>query len=163
MPPADKPSTINNAKPLRLHDFLPYKISVVSNTISSSIAAAYQSKFGLSIAEWRIMVILAEYPGVSADEVCRKTQMEKSIVSRAISKLLRRHLIDREMDETDRRKSILHLTDTGHAVFAEVMPVAKSYEQRFTRGLSGPEKKQLYHLLDKLFVEANAVQAEDQT
>ena len=53
------------------------------------------------------MMILAEYPGVSADEVCRRTKIEKSVVSRAVSRLLKRHLINREMDENDRRRSRL--------------------------------------------------------
>ena len=39
------------------------------------------------------MAVLGEYPGISADEVSLKTQIEKSILSRAISKLLQRKLV----------------------------------------------------------------------
>ena len=51
---------------LHLEKFLPYRLSVLSNTVSSAIAAAYFMNFGLSIPEWRVMAVLAANPGLSA-------------------------------------------------------------------------------------------------
>ena len=109
----------NNPKPqniLKLERYLPYRLSILSNRISGLISETYGNKFALSITEWRIMAVLGEYPGVSADEVSIKTQIEKSILSRAISKLLQRKLLQREFDPADKRRSMLHLTDTGLSV-----------------------------------------------
>ena len=54
---------------LRLERFLPYQLSILSNTISSSIADTYAEEFGLSIPEWRVIAVLGRYPGISAREV----------------------------------------------------------------------------------------------
>ena len=54
---------------LHLEGFLPYRLSVLSNTVSSAIAAAYFANFGLTIPEWRVMAVLAANPGLSAAEV----------------------------------------------------------------------------------------------
>ena len=89
---------------LTLERFLPYRLSILSNRISEIIAETYKNKFALSIVEWRIMAVLGEYPGASADEVSAKIQIEKSIVSRALQKLLKRHLVVREVDQSDRRR-----------------------------------------------------------
>ena len=51
---------------LHLEKFLPYRLSVLSNTVSSAIAAAYFMNFGLTIPEWRVMAVLAGNPGLSA-------------------------------------------------------------------------------------------------
>ena len=78
---------------LQLERYFPYRLSILSNRISALISETSSAKFALSITEWRIMAVLGEYPGISADEVSLKTQIEKSILSRAISKLLQRKLL----------------------------------------------------------------------
>ncbi len=141
-------------KPLKLETFLPYRLSLLSNTISGAIAATYQDKFGISMPEWRIMMILAEYPGSSAEEVCRRTRIEKSVVSRAVTRLMERHLVTRDVDASDRRRSVLQLTGTGEAVYAEVMPIATRYEQSLLSGLGTAERRTLDGILVRLLQRA---------
>ncbi len=148
-------------KPLKLESFLPYRLSLLSNTVSSNIAATYQDKFGISMAEWRMMAILAEYPDISAEEVCQRTKIEKSVVSRAVARLLTRHLINREIDPEDKRRSILSLSETGLSVYDEVMPVTESFEKRLIEKLSKAERKSLSILLDKLQSEASVISVEN--
>src|SRR3546814_7842957 len=46
------------AKKLNLDNFLPYRLSIASNVLSSRIAAEYENRFGLKIPEWRLMAVL---------------------------------------------------------------------------------------------------------
>jgi DNA-binding MarR family transcriptional regulator len=139
---------------LTLERYLPYRLSILSNCISGIIAATYGDKFALSITEWRIMAVLGEYPGASADEVSAKTQIEKSILSRAINKLLHRHLVEREFDATDMRRSILRLTETGLSVYDEIVPEAYRMEQDFLACFNTTEQKQFSDLVDRLYQHA---------
>ena len=150
-----------NRKPLKLGSFLPFRLSLLSNTVSANIAATYQDKFAISMSEWRIMAILAEYPGLSADEVCQRTQIEKSVVSRAVARLLKRHMIIRQIDDEDRRRSILRLSETGLSVYDEVMPIAENFEKKLIAKLSKQERLTLLSLLDKLQKEAGSIVLEN--
>jgi len=47
---------------LLLENFLPYRLSVLTNLVSSAIAGAYRERFGLSIPEWRVVAVLANSP-----------------------------------------------------------------------------------------------------
>ena len=147
-------------KPLKLELFLPYRLSLLSNTVSSNIAATYQGKFGISMPEWRIMAILAEYPDISADKVCQRTRIEKSVVSRAVGKLLGRHLLERSFDENDKRRSSLCLSETGLVVYDEVMPVAESFETNLLAALSRKEQETLNTLLEKLQTRASDIKTD---
>ena len=98
---------------LTLERYLPYRLSILSNKISSLVAQTYKDKFAISVTEWRIMAVLGEYPGISADEISAKTQIEKSILSRAIARLLKRKFIEREVSEEDKRRSVINLSETG--------------------------------------------------
>ena len=141
---------MKHRKPLKLETFLPYRLSLLSNLMSGSIAQTYEDKFGISMPEWRIMMILAEYPDISADEVCNRTAIEKSVVSRAVARLLARHLVNRSTDSEDRRRSRLRLSETGLSVYDEVMPIAVDYEKQFLQSLEKDELKTLDRLIDKL-------------
>ena len=47
---------------LHLENFLPYRLSVLSNTVSSAIAAAYFAHFGLSIPNFGIQELMPHGP-----------------------------------------------------------------------------------------------------
>ena len=135
---------------LNLKEFLPYRLSIVTNRISASFARLYSDKFNLSIPEWRVMAVLGQQPGLSADEVCGETEMDKVPVSRAVSKLLGKGLLRREFSGRDRRRSILCLSDAGYGMYAQIVPLALSYEEELKATLTAEEQSQLEVLLDKL-------------
>lgn len=145
---------------LTLERFLPYRLSILSNLISAMIAETYKDKFALSITEWRIMAVLGEYPGASADEVSIKIQIEKSIVSRALQKLLSRHLVDREVDEMDRRRQNLTLTKTGLEIYQQVVPLSYDYEDQLQECFSKKERDVFNGLIDRLYKHAETIEVE---
>lgn len=147
-------NTKSTAAILQLERYLPYRLSILSNRISALISETYSAKFALSITEWRIMAVLGEYPGVSADEVSLKTQIEKSILSRAISKLLHRKLLERAFDPADKRRSMLRLTETGLSVYDELVPISYDYEQQLLTCFNDSESQQFSELIDRLYAHA---------
>ena len=132
---------------LHLERFLPYRLSVLSNTVSSAIAAAYFVNFGLSIPEWRVMAILAANPGLSAAEVTARTAMDKVAVSRAVAALLAAGRLRRTTAATDRRRTHLELTRAGERVYSQVVPMALEYEHGLLAPLSKHERATLDRIL----------------
>jgi DNA-binding MarR family transcriptional regulator len=128
---------------LELDRFLPYRLSVLSNTVSTAIAGAYQQRFGLTIPEWRVMAVLAMNPGLSAAEVAQRTAMDKVAVSRAVTSLLKQRRIARQMARADRRRSLLQLSPAGRRVYAQVVPFALAYERALIEPLSAKERATL--------------------
>ena len=129
---------VNAAPPasLELEQFLPYRLSVLSNIVSTAISGAYEKRFGLTIPEWRVMAVLAMTPGLSAAEVAERTAMDKVAVSRAVASLLRARRIVRQTARADRRRSLLRLSAAGEKVYAQVVPMALDYERDLLAPLS---------------------------
>ena len=142
---------------LNLKGFLPYQLSIVTNRISASFARLYSERFNLTIPEWRVMAVLGQQPGLSADEVCSETAMEKVPVSRAVSKLLNKGLLNRYFSGRDRRRSILSLSEAGYGLYAQIVPLALSYEAELKAVLTAEEQSQLERLLDKLSMERRQI------
>lgn len=136
--------------PLKLERFLPYRLSILSNTVSQAIAREYQQQFGLSMTEWRVMAVLARFQPLSAREVAEHTAMDKVAVSRALSRLVEAGRVDRERHGDDRRRSVLRLSEQGWRVHDAVAPLARAHERRMLEKLSGEEIDVLAGILDKL-------------
>lgn len=135
---------------LVLEHFLPYRLSVLSNIVSGRIAKSYERQFQLTVPEWRVMAVLGRFPGLTAAEVTERTAMDKVQVSRAVARLNQTARIEQRAVEGDRRARHLFLTEQGHEVYAEIVPMARDYERRVTQDLSAAERAQLERLLDKL-------------
>lgn len=148
---------------LHLEKFLPFRLSVLSNTVSSAIAAAYFANFGLTIPEWRVMAILAANPGLSAAEVTARTAMDKVAVSRAVASLLAAGRLRRTTVPADRRRTHLALTTAGSAVYSRVVPMALEYERKLVAPLSKRDRATLDRILRELLgraIELGPVHAE---
>lgn len=135
---------------LELEEFLPYRLSVLSNRVSQGIAATYQARFGISVTEWRVIAILGRYPGLAATEVARRAAMDKVAVSRAVRGLLDRELIEREENDADRRAKHLHLSPAGERLYDAIVPAALAYEAALLEALDDDERRMLRQIMDKL-------------
>jgi DNA-binding MarR family transcriptional regulator len=143
------PATAEHA-PLQLEHFLPYRLSILSNTISQAIADDYQSRHDISMTEWRVMAVLARYTGLSAREVAERTAMDKVAVSRALARLVEAGRVDRAVHDNDKRRSVLNLSDAGWAIHDEVAPMARAREREVLAKLDAEERVWLTRILDKL-------------
>lgn len=135
---------------LRLREFLPYRLSVLSNTISRRIADLYDREFGLTIWQWRVMAVTGDTPGISATDIGQRTAMDKVAVSRAVAGLIELGYLERKASEDDGRRSQLYLTRTGQSVYDEIVPMALSEEQALEAVLTPEERVELTRLMEKL-------------
>ncbi len=140
---------------LKLDGFLPYRISVLANTISTTLASAYSRQFDLRIPEWRVLATLGGYPDSSAREVAQRTAMDKVAVSRAVSNLMDQGRVSSAIDSGDRRRTLLRLSADGEALLARIVPLAHAYESRLLETLSVEERVQFESLLHKLMQQAS--------
>lgn len=140
-----------------LERFLPYRLSVLTNLVSGTIADAYQRRFDLTIPEWRVIAVLSRHPGLSAAEVGELTRMDAVAVSRAVARLLRAGRLRRAVSPTDRRRSVLRVSRAGAAVYREVAPVALGYERELLGALSATQRAVLDGALETLTSRAQSL------
>jgi DNA-binding MarR family transcriptional regulator len=143
------PATAEHA-PLQLEHFLPYRLSILSNTISQAIADDYQRRYDISMTEWRVMAVLARFDGLSAREVAERTAMDKVAVSRALARLVEAGRVNRATHDGDKRRSVLGLTEAGWTMHDEVAPMARAREREVLAKLDAEERAWLTRILDKL-------------
>ena len=136
--------------PLRLDRFLPYEISVLAAMTSRRLADEYESRFGLQMAEWRVMAVLGFFHPMSSNGIVERTSMDKAKVSRAVGRLIGRGLLTRRPHPRDRRLLVLEFSPQGRRLYAEVTKVARAWEKWFVGAITPAERRQLHRMLATL-------------
>ncbi|HTW32972.1 MAG TPA: MarR family winged helix-turn-helix transcriptional regulator [Rhizomicrobium sp.] len=139
---------------LDLAHFVPYRLSVLSNRVSSAIARTYSERFDLTIPEWRCIAVLGGAPGLSAGDVALRTAMDKVQVSRAVARLVENKRVQRTVDVDDGRVARLSLTAKGRAIYDDVAPLALELEAKLLEALSPAERGSLDKIMAKLNAQA---------
>lgn len=149
----------NDPQPLALENFLPYRLSVLAQVVSESLHDLYAGPFDLTVTQWRVMAALGRFAPLTASEVGRRIVMDKVAVSRAVTSLLRRGLIERTTDSSDRRRAALELSNTGRSLHARIVPIALDYEERLYQALTAEERTRFDELCDRLYRHASALRS----
>jgi DNA-binding MarR family transcriptional regulator len=158
-----KSDSASNAKTLDfdLECFLPYRLSVLTNTISEGLARRYRDQYPLSVTEWRILAVLGRFPGLAAREVCERTAMDKVAISRGVRSLMKQGLLQRHRDRDDRRRQRLFISPgRGERVLRSVVPVALEYERQLLAALSDRDLQNLSGIMQKLLRQSETLDAE---
>jgi DNA-binding MarR family transcriptional regulator len=135
---------------LSLEQYLPYRLAVTSAKVSGLIAKAYEARFGLNIAQWRLLAVLNEAAPLSGQDLVSRTLMDKVMVSRTVSSLIERGLIKRKANNKDKRFQSLTLSKMGQQVVNDIIPLAKDLENALIGTFSHEEILSLESLLDAM-------------
>ncbi|MCQ4160305.1 MarR family winged helix-turn-helix transcriptional regulator [Roseomonas sp. GC11] len=137
-------------EPLILRDFLPYRLSVVTEAVSSLFATRYQERFGLSIPEWRVVAVVGQQGELSTQQVIEHTGMDRVRVSRAVIRLADKGLLERRAHPQDQRAQVLRLGEPGRAIYEEIVPLARDLQAQLSAALTPEELRTLGEILDKI-------------
>ena len=116
-----------------------------------ALSSEYQERYGLDIPEWRVLATLGFRDGAcSAQYISDCTRTHKSTISRAVTALMRRQIVERVENEDDRREFALRLTRRGRTLYEKLIPRLLRKEQEILACLSTRERKELASLLGKI-------------
>jgi DNA-binding MarR family transcriptional regulator len=140
-----------NSSRLDLFKFVPFRLNRLAAEVSSALAAEYQTRYGLDIPEWRVLATLGfRNDACSAQYIAHCTRTHKSTISRAVTALMKRQMVERVENADDRREFRLRLTRKGAALYEELIPRLLRREQEILSCLSAQERKSLALLLGKI-------------
>lgn len=145
---------MKKASTLELQHFLPYKLSRLLNDVSIGLQRTYTPSFGLNVSQWRMLAAAAQLEPTSVTELTDYSGMDKVTVSRALREMVDKNLMTRTLDENDRRRSTIELTEEGRRIYDEISPGAVEYERDLLKPLSADERKVLEALVDRLLSQA---------
>jgi DNA-binding MarR family transcriptional regulator len=136
---------------LDLFRFVPFRLNRLAAEVSSALSVEYAAGYGLDIPEWRVLATLGfRHDACSAQYIADCTRTHKSTISRAVTALMTRQLVERVENADDRREFRLRLTRKGTALYEELIPRLLRKEQEIMSCLSAQERRDFGRLLGKI-------------
>jgi len=132
-----------------LDDFLPYKLAELSRRVSGGFSRHYRERYGISVAEWRVVAHLSQETAVSVREIHNRVGMDKPKVSRAATRLEAAGYVTKVVNEHDRRLVELSLTPKGREMSDTLAPIAAGYQADLMATL-GEEAEAFVAKVDRL-------------
>ena len=148
---------------LDLFRFVPFRLNRLAAEVSAALSVEYRERYGLDIPEWRVLATLGfRNEACSAQYIAYCTRTHKSTISRAVTMLMTRLLVERVENEDDRREYRLRLTRKGNALYEELIPRLLRKEQDILSCLSAREQKDFAMMLGKIEQSLDLVQTSQQ-
>ena len=148
--PADQVAAQAAAAPLKLEDFLPYRLNVVASLTSHALSRIYAERYGIGVPEWRVLVTLGQYGMMTGKAIGEHSHMHKTKVSRAVAVLEKRKLLTRKTNRADLRESLLTLTPAGVAIYQDLAPVALDFARRLSEAIEPADRGAFERAVDRL-------------
>ena len=151
-----------DGRTLTLEEFLPYRLTVLAETVSHSLARYYSHRYGIGIPEWRVLATLGQFGPMTAKAVGEHSHMHKTKVSRAVAALEAKHMVRRHANPSDKREAFLRLTGDGHATYDALVPSALDFSEALQSVLSHEERKVFDTALNRLIACAETLTLDEE-
>jgi len=133
-----------------LEHAVPYKLYKLALRGSRAKSAYIKKQVGLSIDEWKVLLLIGTFSPLSTKEVAERSTLDKVRVSRTTDRLVRQGLVTAHRDPGDRRKVELKLTRLGKMKYRGVVASLTAWDGAFVQALDPTSLALLIKLLQAL-------------
>jgi DNA-binding MarR family transcriptional regulator len=130
-------------------EHLPYHLLLLARVIDRRSARELQ-KYGLSLAEWRVLAIVGVAGPASASQIGKSGEIDRAEISRAVAKLESKGLIARKPDTNHRKRFIISPTTAGEKLFKSVRDERRRFFRGMTEGLTDQDRVLIDKGLEKM-------------
>lgn len=132
--------------------WLSFRTNFIAHHFNQPLYDWIQRRYRLTPPEHVVLYALGLKQGITADDIAASSSRPKNTLSRAVNSLLRKKLVLRKQDQSDRRRLSLYLTRSGRRIFEDTVPRLVAREQAMAAALTPAEQQQLNHLLTKIIL-----------
>ena len=133
---------------LAIEALLPYRSARLTTALSRALAAQYEQRYDISVAEWRVLVHLTQQTEISVRDIFTRVDMDRARVTRAVQRLAARGYVSKLVNQDDRRLVKLALTTSGTALASELSALAAGFEAEIMAALPDGSRDQLMAQFD---------------
>ena len=133
-----------------LATYLPYLVNRLGQRFVMELSPALTSQ-GVGVQDWRVLIVLYQRGEQAVGSLSKLTSINMSTLSRLISRMADRGLVERCRGYDDARSVTVKLTETGTALTEKILPSATSIEDNATQEFTEAELATLRQLLVKLY------------
>ena len=143
-------STQRNIEDFDLDRLLPYLINRTGTIVAAAFSDELRSS-DITLQMWRVISALHHSGEQRQIDLSTLTSIEESTLSRLVSSMERKSLVSRRRSQRSNREVSVSLTSKGRSLAKKYIPVALSYEDIATEGLSADDLETVRRCLRRMY------------
>lgn len=120
-----------------------------------------QNDIQISGGQGRILFILWKSDHLTVSEISRQTSLAVNTVSIVVDGMVQKGILERNINPTNRRQTIISLTDYAKSLQSRYDEVSQQMNTLFYQGFSLEEQQQFEKYLDRILNTLTAAEKED--
>ncbi|AJG23563.1 MarR family winged helix-turn-helix transcriptional regulator [Cupriavidus basilensis] len=131
-------------------EYLSFRLDRLSELSKAAGSQYYENEFGVTVRDLRVLRLVALEPGLTLGRLIELSLLEKTLVSKLVSALVRQGLLRRQIGEVDARQINLFLSAEGESMVKRTYERGNTLEKDFLATLTEAELKIFNRCIDKL-------------
>lgn len=121
------------------------------------ILAPYLKDSDLNLVDSILMILVEKKPGINQDRIGEITLFDGAIITRSLKKLAKRDLVTREVDQNNRRRKVVYITELGKDFNGKIRSKFVDVNKEIFAGITDEESKLLGKALEKVYANLDRV------
>lgn len=142
--------TENGRLVLDINEFSSSLIQSIARKKRSNSSKLLRKKYNVGVVEWRLICGLAKEPGIPGSQLSRFSQTDKGLVSKGLTSLEKKGLIEIMPNRNRSLRVEYHLTRQGYELHDGFLPILLERETAIFSDSSEEEIEQFFVMLKRI-------------
>ncbi|BEP29704.1 MarR family winged helix-turn-helix transcriptional regulator [Helicovermis profundi] len=125
-------------------------IRLLENNVKSYINKELKD-YNLSDGQFQYFILIYENEGINQNELANLLKVGKASVTKAVKILIKEGVIDRKIDESDKRNYGLFISEKGRPLINVFNRISKRIDESVFKGFDASEMEILKSYLNRLY------------
>jgi MarR family transcriptional regulator, transcriptional regulator for hemolysin len=140
----------------KLNEIFFYQLEKSIKSYRRFVQARFKDQgFNITVDQWLVLNALNENAKLTQSDLAELVFKDKASMTRLIELLVLKKLVQRAPHETSRRRFKLTITEKGHELITNIMPLVKDNRKQGLQGINNAELKAAEHVLNKIIDNCN--------
>ena len=136
--------------PQSIDEMIGHRLARLSSAIEQLAEHEARRAAELSLPEYRVLTVLLSQGPLGVAGLQSLMQIDKAWISRTLSRLAEKDLVESSADQSDARRTSYRLTAKGRRTASSLMKRALKREEQILGGIEGKDRARLLSLLDRV-------------
>ena len=143
------------SRPRGIQDMFLYRINQLRAKGGGVVLRYCEGEFGITRREWVILAILSTEEVINSSALASRAELTPPATSKAVSSLLTKGLLERNVDPQNRRVARINISTSGKDVYKQILPIVISINKYILESISKDEIELLDSMLERMQKQAN--------
>jgi DNA-binding MarR family transcriptional regulator len=143
------------SRPRGIQDMFLYRINQLRAKGGGVVLRYCEGEFGITRREWVILAILSTEEVINSSALASRAELTPPATSKAVSSLLTKGLLERNVDPQNRRVARINISTSGKDVYEQILPIVISINKYILESISKDEIELLDSMLERMQKQVN--------